>query len=635
MRLMGLLSFGKKAILIAVMFLLPLLWVSFDLFSARKAAIEFSEKEILGVEYAKTIYPLLHAAQQFRRDSTAAASGAAPASMGEVQGKLQSAQAKVADAEKKLGSTLQTSKEFAAVGTAMAKTQSGSKDVVEVFKDHTAHVNAIISLLSAVTDRSNLSLDPDLDSYYVMDAALFRLPDITEYSSKLRGLGNAILKSGTITPAQQSQLSEWMPIIDFQFVNMRDGLGKAIAANPTVAKAVDASQTLTDTEAFNVFARKNLISAQDFSPESQASYLAAANKAVSGQHALALQLLDELQGLIETRVGTVKRELLVSSLILLVCLSLATYFFYSFYRISGAGMNEILRHLREMSEGDLRNRPAKPWAKDEPALVMLDLNVTYKALHELIRKVRHSARALHGAAGEVSAASMDLSARTESAAASLQQQAASMEEIGATVGDTAQRAQSAAKFAVDNSQVAEKAGKVFAEVVTTMHEIHTSSSKIGDIIGVIDGIAFQTNILALNAAVEAARAGEAGRGFAVVATEVRTLAQRSAEAAREIKSLISASVERVEGGTRVVEAAGATMNEVVTNARQINTFLSEISNSALEQAAGVKEVGLAIQDLDSNTQQNAALVEETSAAAAALSSQADILQHEIANFRVV
>jgi len=266
--------------------------------------------------------------------------------------------------------------------------------------------------------------------------------------------------------------------------------------------------------------------------------------------------------------------------------------------------------------------------------VISDLRLAYESLHLLIRKVRHSARALHGAAGEISMASMDLGGRTEAAAASLEEQASAMEEIGSTVQATSERAKSAALFAVDNAVVAEKGGAVFGEVVVTMRDIHSSSSKIGDIIGVIDGIAFQTNILALNAAVEAARAGEAGRGFAVVASEVRTLAQRSASAAREIKTLISASVEKVEGGTRVVEAAGQTMTQVVTNAKQINTYLAEIAQACKEQALGVNEVGRAIQELDKNTQQNAALVEETNAASSALTSQADELQAEIANFRV-
>jgi methyl-accepting chemotaxis protein len=176
---------------------------------------------------------------------------------------------------------------------------------------------------------------------------------------------------------------------------------------------------------------------------------------------------------------------------------------------------------------------------------------------------------------------------------------------------------------------------VFAEVTSTMREIQTSSSKISDIISVIDGIAFQTNILALNAAVEAARAGEQGRGFAVVASEVRSLAGRSAEAAREIKQLISTSVDKVRSGTKVVEEAAQAMGEVVTNARQINAFLGEISVASREQAQGVTQVGQAIQELDRNTQQNAALVEQTSAAAGALREQAESLQNEIANFKVV
>jgi methyl-accepting chemotaxis protein len=202
------------------------------------------------------------------------------------------------------------------------------------------------------------------------------------------------------------------------------------------------------------------------------------------------------------------------------------------------------------------------------------------------------------------------------------------------VNATAERTTMAAAFAVENSLVAEKGSAVFADVVSTMRDIHTSSSKINDIISVIDGIAFQTNILALNAAVEAARAGESGRGFAVVASEVRLLAQRSATAAKEIKTLIGASVERVGSGTALVEAAGQTMTDVVANARQINAFLSEIAAAARQQANSIGEVGYAIQALDQNTQQNAALVEQTLAAADALTSQADALQGEISNFRV-
>jgi methyl-accepting chemotaxis protein len=359
-----------------------------------------------------------------------------------------------------------------------------------------------------------------------------------------------------------------------------------------------------------------------------------ANQAINGQFALSQRLMTELEGVVSQRVQTMRAKELTSTLVLAAGLLLAAYFFFSFYLVSNGGLVLISRHLHEVSLGDLRQLPSQPLGNDEPAKVLLDLRLAYNALHMLIRKVRHSARALHAASGEISSASMELSARTEAAAANLEEQAAAMEEIGSTVGSTADRAQMASSFATENSHVAEKGGKVFDEVVLTMREIHTSSSKINDIIGVIDGIAFQTNILALNAAVEAARAGESGRGFAVVASEVRSLAGRSAEAAREIKRLIAASVDKVESGTRVVEEAGMTMKEVVTNARQINQFLNEISTACREQAQGVEEVGRAIQELDKGTQQNSALVEETASAAAALTSQADTLQDEIANFRV-
>ena len=336
----------------------------------------------------------------------------------------------------------------------------------------------------------------------------------------------------------------------------------------------------------------------------------------------------------DLRDAQLRRRYLVLG-VLALALVIAAYVFITFYKVNKGGLEVVSRHLNELSDGDLRNKPNEPWGKDEPAMLILDLHKLYDSMHELIRRVRHSARELNVTAKEIASASTDLSARTEAAAASLEQQAAAMEEIGSTVTSSAEQAQTASRFSADNARVAEEGGTVIAQVVHTMRDINDSSSKISDIIGVIDGIAFQTNILALNAAVEAARAGEAGRGFAVVATEVRNLAQRSAEAAREIKSLITASVEQVGQGTEVVEKAGATMRDVVTNARQINTYLTEIATAAREQAVGVAQVVQSIQALDHDTQQNSALVEESNAAAEALRSQAETLTQEIGRFRVV
>ena len=327
-------------------------------------------------------------------------------------------------------------------------------------------------------------------------------------------------------------------------------------------------------------------------------------------------------------------RLWVVSTVLAAVLVVAGYFFFTFYKVNKGGLELVSVHLNELAEGDLRRPPLQPWGRDEPAGLILDLQRVYRSMHDLIRKVRHSARELEGTSQEVSRASFDLSMRTEDAAANLGKQASAVEEIGTQIGQTAESTRKAAQVASQNSDVAQRGGMIIAEVVGTMRDIHTSSSKINDIIGTIDGIAFQTNILALNAAVEAARAGESGRGFAVVASEVRRLAGRSAEAAREIKGLITDSVEKVAAGALVVENAGNTIEELVINAAEINQLLREISVATQEQSIGVDEVVKAIHQLDSHTQQNAALVEQTSASAASLSGQAHDLTEKIAEFRV-
>lgn len=630
-RLMGRLPFAGKALLICLMFLLPLAWVGWAFYSTQSDSIAFSEKELLGLQYTREVFPVLAAAQQLRRDTAAAiVDGSPPASLAQARSNLQSTRVKLAEVEKRLGTTLHTAAAFAAVQTALADTEKAA-DLQTVFTAHSKHIAALIALLQTATDNSNLTLDPDIDSYYLMDAALFRVPDILELSGKLRDLGRAVILAGSATPEQQQALNDVIPIAEYQLSTMAASIAKAYAYDPNLSAKTNSKQTLDDTAALFALARGSVIRGKDVDID---KYMAAANTAIDEQFALVERLQSALQEVINARVQVMQLKLLVTALVFTVFGSLAAYFFFSFYLVANGGLALISKHLGEVSTGDLRRFPNEPLGNDEPARVLLDLRATYDALHMLIRKVRHSARALHAASGEISAASQELSTRTEAAAANLEEQASAMEEIGSTVGGTADRAQMASVFASENAHVAEKGGKVFDEVVVTMRDIHTSSSKINDIIGVIDGIAFQTNILALNAAVEAARAGESGRGFAVVASEVRSLAGRSANAAREIKSLIAASVEKVETGTRVVQEAGMTMKEVVTNASQINQFLTEIAIACREQALGVEEVGRAIQELDKGTQQNSALVEETASAAAALTSQADILQEEIANFRV-
>ena len=272
--------------------------------------------------------------------------------------------------------------------------------------------------------------------------------------------------------------------------------------------------------------------------------------------------------------------------------------------------------------------------RDEAARVLAGLQEMRQSLSRLVSEVRTGAEGISGGAGEIAAGNADLSQRTESQASSLEQTAASVEELSATVKNNSETARQANEMASSASQAAVKGGEVVGHVVATMEEISTSSRKIADIIGVIDGIAFQTNILALNAAVEAARAGEQGRGFAVVASEVRSLAGRSAEAAKEIKSLIGASVERVEAGTRLVGIAGESMNDIVSQVKRVATLINEISSSAHEQTSGIGQINQAITQLDHVTQQNAALVEEAAAAAESLNQQAGRMVEVVSVFKL-
>ncbi len=265
--------------------------------------------------------------------------------------------------------------------------------------------------------------------------------------------------------------------------------------------------------------------------------------------------------------------------------------------------------------------------------LMFQLKRMQESLVRLASQVREGAQSVAAASSQISMGNQDLSSRTEAQASSLEETAASMEELGSTVRQNADNAHSASSLAQEASSLAEQGGTSVAQVIDTMQVINSSSNKIADIIGVIDGIAFQTNILALNAAVEAARAGEQGRGFAVVAGEVRTLAQRSAEAAKEIKDLISDSVEQVQAGTEQVGQAGQTVQQVVESIRRVATIMQEISAASREQSAGVAQVGEAVSQMDQTTQQNAALVEEMAASARSLQQQAHALVDTVAIFK--
>jgi methyl-accepting chemotaxis protein len=329
----------------------------------------------------------------------------------------------------------------------------------------------------------------------------------------------------------------------------------------------------------------------------------------------------------------IRSTVMASALAVIVAVVLAIALATWIIRSISQPMNRAIGVARDVAAGNL-STPIVTGGTNETGQLLQALLEMQNSLSQVVSNVRNSSESVATASAEIAQGNNDLSARTEQQASALEETAASMEELSSQVKQNADNARQANQLAATASTVAVRGGEVVGRVVDTMKEINNSSRKISDIISVIDGIAFQTNILALNAAVEAARAGEQGRGFAVVASEVRSLAGRSADAAKEIKVLIGASVERVEHGTTLVDEAGTTMTEVVNSIRRVSDLVGEISSASTEQSAGVAQVGEAVTQMDQATQQNAALVEQMAAAASSLKAQAGDLVQTVSVFKL-
>ena len=408
------------------------------------------------------------------------------------------------------------------------------------------------------------------------------------------------------------------------------------AQGTPLAPVLQHMQTLRDTQS-QAQDKVVQLASQDY--DSAAAVLK--NEETPAWRALRKALLDELQQSRQaasashqaTREAAQRMQLwsaLLAMTAVLVALGLLWVMVRTLRSELGGDPAEARLALRRVADGDLTDDGTHGRAQG----LMADLQTMRRSLRELVQRVHGASVQMHHASSEIAQGNADLSSRTESQASALEETAASMEQLNVNVRQNADNAQAANQLAQNASQVAQQGGAVVARMVTTMQDIHSSSHRIADIIGVIDAIAFQTNILALNAAVEAARAGEQGRGFAVVASEVRALAKRSADAAKEIKQLITASVERAEDGSALADQAGQTMSEMVNAIRRVTDIMGEISAASHEQSAGVAQVGEAITQMDQATQQNAALVEESAAAAEGLRKQAEGLLGAVSRFQM-
>jgi methyl-accepting chemotaxis protein len=503
------------------------------------------------------------------------------------------------------------------------------------FAAHSALVTHIQKINSLILDETTLSLDPVADTYHLIIAASDVLP-VTESLARTRGIGSAALSAGSVDERNHVTLLMLHGQTSQGLERVTADFEKAFADNAFVKARmsekfkgmVSSSQGAADITQKRVLDSSKL----DF-PASE--FFALLTKSINDQYAIADEAMEIVGDLLNERVSAQRTFLWTISLVLLglalMCVFLVVMAARSITRQLGGEPGDVVKLVGTIAQGDLTST-VNLQNVDKGSIVYAVSNMQ-DSLQKIVAEVRSGADHVVNASGQIAAGNMDLSERTERQASALEETSSSMEQLLATVRQNADNARQANGLANDASEVVSRGGQQVEQVVNTMTAINTSARKIVDIIGVIDGIAFQTNILALNAAVEAARAGEQGRGFAVVATEVRNLAQRSAIAAKEIKSLIGDSISKVEEGTRQADATGATMQEVVTSVKRVTDIMGEVTASSLEQSSGIEQVNQAINQMDQMTQQNAALVEEAAAAAGSLKDQSTKLQNVVSMFR--
>lgn len=504
----------------------------------------------------------------------------------------------------------------------------------ESFQKHTALIADQMAVLENIVEVSDLMLDPEASSHHLIGAVLGDLPSLTEYLGQARALGSTLLVKKEATAKDRARIDMLVHMARHDFEETYSAFFKALAAQPALAAALEGPVDIALNAGQIGLALPNdkvvQASVLDY-PANE--FFSGMTRAIDAQFALIDVGFQSLQQTMADRVRDQQAALLTVTLSIAFFVALVAWIMVLVTRTTVRGMSRSLDMARTVAAGDLTST-IDVRSTDETGQLMRALNEMNASLVGIVTQVRSGTDSIAIASDQIAAGNNDLSARTVAQASSLEETAASMEELTSTVTQNADNARLANELAQSASAVAIKGGDVVRQVVETMASINVSSRKIVDIIGIIDGIAFQTNILALNAAVEAARAGEQGRGFAVVASEVRSLAQRSAASAREIKALIDESVSKIVAGSELAGTAGRTMDEIVGSITRVTDIMGEITVASREQTAGIGQINEAITQMDHVTQQNAALVEEASAAAQSLQDQAGNLVGAVSVFRL-
>jgi methyl-accepting chemotaxis protein len=517
------------------------------------------------------------------------------------------------------------------------KVGQGAISAPESFAEHTAMIGQLFRVKGLLMEHYGLSFDPEAQSNYLIDAALMQAPMLAEIFGQTRAKGAGLLAAHSIAVEDRMKIIALIDKANERYQSLNDALDSVTSRNPQLRdKLATPGQAAIATANQAIQLVQNEIIKAEQLQFSSADYFSQFTVAIDTQFKFNEVALVELETILTNRAAklTTTSYLLSGAIVLFSLLAAFINLLITrgLLRQLGGEPAYAASIVEKISAGDLAVE-IQLQAGDQSSLLFA-MRSMRDHLATIVGNVRSGTDSIATASGQIAAGNMDLSSRTEEQASTLEETAASMEELTSTVKQNADNARQANQLAASASSVAQKGGAVVAQVVDTMNAINASAGKIADIIGVIDGIAFQTNILALNAAVEAARAGEQGRGFAVVATEVRNLAQRSASAAKEIKTLIGDSVEKVDQGAKLVDQAGATMEEIVSSVKRVADIMGEITAASQEQRSGIEQVNQAVTQMDEVTQQNAALVEEAAAASEALQEQAIHLAQVVSVFKL-
>jgi methyl-accepting chemotaxis protein len=633
-RLMRRLPMAQKFFIVCLCFAIPLVYLLVSLAGDRRDARDFSAKELVGVAQVREVSGLLNAAMVLRGTSIGLSTRAAGAEArrDDALGRFNAQ----ADALGKLIAAEQdplklTAGLAAARDKAKALVALGGAEPEAVIVASFALTDSVQSLVEQASSESNLALDPDADTYYLMLSVTDALPHLRDAIGRMRALGAAAAQLGTPPYGVVQRLHQADTLAEEYLTRLTGALNRVAAANPDAVKGLDLQLPDRIRKDFREKFAQGFVLGE--APKVDAAeWFALGTAQIAATDKLERAAEARLAELVGVRVQRLTRELWTAMVLAISFVAIALYALVSYYLASRSTCAALGRRIQALGSGDLSETSALE-GRDEVVLATNSLREAMRRLSGLVHEVRAGAEHISSSATQISGANQDLSARGNAMASVVEQTSASTGMLEQTVDHNRNSAREAHDLVQSAAGLAGRGGAIVQRAVDSMEEITASSRRIGDIIQVIDSIAFQTNILALNAAVEAARAGEQGRGFAVVAGEVRSLAQRSAEAAREIKTLITASIETVHQGEAYVAQAGGSMGEIVQAIQRVAAIVGDISSQSSSQADQIRQLAAAIREVDSTTQQNAALVEQTAASASMLEDRAGQLRDAASRFR--